>query len=154
MTYRFGPKGTDPKALANAYRQLFIRDQAEHQCALVDARRRRLCAWALSVWIVCCVVALACAAPAEMVVIGPTPTGPTVTLCQGGTVAQPTQSAAFIAILDQPVWYTIDSPTRTPSASFGGLAGPGVTFVVDHATDFRAVRQGAVDARLYVMCIP
>jgi hypothetical protein len=94
------------------------------------------------------------AAPAEMIVIGPTPTGPTVTLCQGGTVAQPTQSAAFIAIVDQPVWYTIHSPTAAPSASLGGLAGPGTVITVDRATDFRAIRQGAVDARGYVVCTP
>jgi hypothetical protein len=94
------------------------------------------------------------AAPAEMVTVSTTPIGPTVALCQGGTVASPTQSAAFIAVVDQPVWYTIDSPTRTPSASFGALASPGFTIVIDRATDFRAVRQGAVDARLYVVCIP
>jgi hypothetical protein len=94
------------------------------------------------------------AAPAEMIVIGATPTGPTVTLCQGGTVAQPTQSAALIAILDQPVWYTLHSPTAVPSAVLGALAGPGTVITVDRATDFRAVRQGAADSRAYITCTP
>jgi hypothetical protein len=94
------------------------------------------------------------AAPAEMITIGAVPTGPTVTLCQGGTVNQPTQSAARIYLLDQPVWYTIHSPTATPSASLGALGSPGTVETVNRATDFRAVRQGAVDARAYIVCFP
>lgn len=94
------------------------------------------------------------AAPAEMIVISTTPIGPTPALCQGGTASNPTQGRAFITILDNPVWYTIHGPTATPSASLGANAGPGTTITIDHATDFRAVRSGGVDARGYVVCIP
>jgi hypothetical protein len=87
---------------------------------------------------------------AEMLVVSTAPIGPTPTLCLGPIQ----QYKAFVAILDQPVWYTLHSTTATPSASLGALGSPGTTLIVDRATEFRAVRQGAVDARLYVVCLP
>ena len=66
------------------------------------------------------------AAPAEMLTISTTPIGPTAALCAGPLGQYP----AFIAIVDQPVWYTIHSATATPSAALGGLGGPGTTMVM------------------------
>lgn len=117
-------------------------------------------ATSVTIWVLFVVVVVvlmwkvAWPAAAEMVVVSTTPIGPTAALCEEGTPGRPDPGRAFIAILDQPVWYTIHSATAVPSASLGALGTPGTTVIVDHATDFRAIRQGTTDARLYVVCIP
>lgn len=88
--------------------------------------------------------------PWEMIVISTTPIGPTPALCQGPLG----QYSAAITILDQPVWYTHHGPSAVPSASVGALGGPGTVVIPDFATQFKAIRQGATDARGYVVCIP
>jgi hypothetical protein len=90
---------------------------------------------------------------AENGTISTTATGITMTLCQGGTPAAPTWTSAFVAIMDNPVWVTMHNNTATPSPTVGFLVSPGQTITVPRANHFRAVRQGALDARFYAMCI-
>lgn len=90
------------------------------------------------------------AAPFEMLTVSTAPIGPTPTLCQGPSAQYP----AFIAVVGQGIIATIHSPTAVPSSTLGFSMGPGQTIVVDHATDFRAVRSGVTDATAYVVCIP
>lgn len=97
--------------------------------------------------------AWACAQAWEMVTVSTTPTGPTAALCQVGTQVT-NQRPAVIVILDQPVWFTWHGPQGQPSATQGGLAPANSQIQVDRATDFKAVRQGATDARIYVVCVP
>ena len=55
------------------------------------------------------------AAPAEMLTISTTPIGPTAALCAGPLGQYP----AFIAIVDQPVWYTSIAPRRPRARRWG-----------------------------------
>jgi hypothetical protein len=90
---------------------------------------------------------------AEMRTVSTTALGPTAALCEstpaGGSMVE---SGANITILDQPIWYTTHGPAITPSSTLGALGSPGTTVSVDRASDFRAIRQGSVDSRLYIVC--
>lgn len=88
--------------------------------------------------------------PFEMLIISTTPIGPTPALCAGPIG----QYGVTVIIVDQPVWYTMHGPSAVPSASVGALGGPGTVIQLDFSTQFKAIRQGAVDARGYVVCIP
>jgi hypothetical protein len=96
---------------------------------------------------------LAWCAAAEMITITGTATGATAGLCSFGTPAAPNEHGLFVHILDNSVYYTIHSPTATPSAALGGLAVANTILQVDRASDFRATAVGA-NARGYLVCVP
>jgi hypothetical protein len=89
------------------------------------------------------------AAAAETITISSSATGPTAGLCAVGAG----QTGAFIQILDQPVYYTLHSPTATPSSTVGGYATANTIIQVDRASEFRAIRAGGTDARAYILCV-
>jgi hypothetical protein len=90
------------------------------------------------------------AAAAETITISTSVTGPTAGLCAVGAG----QSGAYIQVLDQPIYYTLHSPTATPSSTVGGYATANSIIQVDRASEFRAVRAGGTDARAYIVCVP
>lgn len=122
----------------------------------MDTRHQRFVIGAITFWCVCGLILafVVCAAPgdipAEMITIGATPVGVTAALC-GGPLGQ---YRTLIVILDQPVWATIHGPSAVPSSTMGMPMSPGQSVTVDHANEFKAVRQGASDARGYAVCIP
>jgi hypothetical protein len=89
--------------------------------------------------------------PSAMFTVAGTPTGPG-TLCQSGPPTAPSEKAGWIQVLDNPVWFTIDSPTSTPGASNGGQLPAGTVIVVDKASQFRAVQVTGA-ARIYAVCV-
>lgn len=94
------------------------------------------------------------AAAFEMLTISSAAVGPTTNLCSVGTPQAPAELRAYIQILDQSIFYTIHSPTATPSSTLGGLAPANTIMVLDRASDFRAIRATASDARAYIVCVP
>ena len=97
--------------------------------------------------------ALLFAAAAETITIAGTVIGPTANLCVGGSPSAPTESGLFVQVLDQPIYYTIHSPTATPSSSVGGYAPANTILLLDRASDFRAIRATGTSARAYLTCV-
>jgi hypothetical protein len=96
------------------------------------------------------VAAQAEAAGFEMIVVSSTPIGLTQGVCfQTGGI----DNRALVQVLDNDVWFTLHSPTVTPSGSYGFKAFAGTYLLIDNASAFRAVRVSA-DARLAVLCVP
>ena len=93
------------------------------------------------------------AAPAETITIANTVTGPTANLCVAGSPSAPTETGLFVQVLDQAIFYTLHSPTATPSAVVGGYAPANTTLVLDRASDFRAIRATGTSARAYLVCV-
>ena len=97
--------------------------------------------------------ALLDAAAAETITISSSVTGPTAGLCVAGSPSAPSESGLFVQVLDQSIYYTIHSPTATPSSTVGGLAAANTILLLDRASDFRAIRAGGTDARAYLVCV-
>lgn len=107
----------------------------------------------LALWLVLALPGLLWAAAAETITISSSVTGPTAGLCVAGSPSAPSETGLFIQVLDQSIYYTIHSPTATPSSSVGGLAPANTILVIDRASDFRAIRSGGTDSRAYLVCV-